>query len=196
MARTVKRTTTTTSTRGTTKPAATNVTEKVDTPKPVAEKKEKFKVIEFDPNQTVVVKNGFQGKLVYISKRTGQRYIWENPGDEQDMEISELRNAKNNAKGFFIDNYFQFDDPEVIEYLGVQQYYKYALKIEDFDTIFEKTPEEIKKIISDLSDGQKKSVAYRARKLIASGDIDSNRVIKALEEALDTALVDRGDPEL
>lgn len=156
-----------------------------------APKKEPLKPKAYDPNQIVTVKNGFQGRLIYKSKKTGEVYVWENFGDEQDMDIAELRNAKNSAKDFFIQNWFMFDDEELIDYLGVRQYYKYALKIEDFDSIFTKSPDEIKDIVENLSRGQKKSLIYRAKQLIADGQIDSNRVIKALEDCLGVQLVER-----
>ena len=46
---------------------------------------------EVDPNQYVTVRNGFQGRLVYKSKRTGERFVWDSFGAEQDMELSELK---------------------------------------------------------------------------------------------------------
>ena len=41
---------------------------------------------KIDPDQIVTVKNGFQGRLIYKSPRTGERFVWEGFGDEQDME--------------------------------------------------------------------------------------------------------------
>jgi hypothetical protein len=156
-----------------------------------AEEKKTFKPKQFDPNQYVTVRNGFQGTLVYKSPKTGERFIWDKFGDEQDMEVAELRNARSASKAFFINNWFMFDDPEVIDYLGMKQYYKFALTIDQFDELFTKTPAEIKSIVSKLSRGQKNSVAYRAKELIAAGEIDSNKAISALEESLGRTLVER-----
>lgn len=144
-----------------------------------------------DPNTIVTVVNGTQGKLIYKSRRSGERFEWEDFGDEQDMELQELKNAKSASKKFFENNWFLIDDPEVLEYLGVSQYYKYALNFHSFDTLFEKDASEIKTAISRLSSGQKKSVAYRAKQLIADGTIDSIKVINALEESLSIELIDR-----
>lgn len=146
---------------------------------------------DIDIHQYVTVKNGFQGRLVYVSKKSGEPFIWDEFGSEQEMELQELRNAKNTAKRFFIDNWFMFDEDWIIDYLGVRQYYAHAVKIEDFDKIFNQTPTEISKTISTMSNGQKKSVVYRAKQLIADGGIDSNRVIKALEEATGAELIER-----
>lgn len=146
---------------------------------------------EIDPNQIITVRNGFQGRLVYKSKRTGERWSWESFGAEQDMELSELKNARNSNKIYFINNWFMFDEDWVIDYLGMRQYYKNSLNIQDFDQLFKKPVGEIEDIISKLSEGQRKSVAYRAKQLIAEEEIDSNRVINTLEKCLGVELVER-----
>lgn len=146
---------------------------------------------EIDPNQIITVRNGFQGRLVYKSKRTGERWSWESFGTEQDMELSELKNARNSNKKYFINNWFMFDEDWVIDYLGMRQYYKNSLNIQDFDQLFKKPVGEIEDIISKLSEGQRKSVAYRAKQLIAEEEIDSNRVINTLEKWLGVELVER-----
>ena len=146
---------------------------------------------EIDPNQIITVRNGFQGRLVYKSKRTGERWSWESFGAEQDMELSELKNARNSNKKYFINNWFMFDEDWVIDYLGMRQYYKNSLNIQDFDQLFKKPVGESEDIISKLSEGQRKSVAYRAKQLIAEEEIDSNKVINTLEKCLGVELVER-----
>ena len=146
---------------------------------------------DIDPNQYVTVRNGFQGRLVYKSKRTGERFVWDSFGAEQDMELSELKNARNSNKKFFINNWFMFDDPWIVDYLGMKQYYRSAISIQDFDKLFEKPASELENVISELSDGQKKSLAYRARQLIAEGGIDSNKLISMLERQLGVELIER-----
>ena len=146
---------------------------------------------DIDPEQYVTVRNGFQGRLVYVSKHTGERFVWDQFGAEQEMELRELKNAKNSYKKFFENNWFMFDEDWIVDYLGVHRFYRNAVRIEDFDEIFQKDAKTISEIISDMSDGQKKSVAYRARVLIADGAIDSNKAITALEESLGVELVER-----
>jgi len=157
------------------------------------EEKKQFTPKAFDPNQIITVRNGFQGRLVYRSKKTGERFVWDGFGAEQDMELSELKSARSSSKKYFINNWFMFDDPEIVDYLGMAQYYKFALGINDFDKLFEKSADEIKKTIGRLSVGQKKSVAYRAKQLIAEGTIDSNRTILTLEDCLGVELIERAE---
>lgn len=146
---------------------------------------------DLSPNMMVTVKNGFNGTLVYKSKRTGEVFVWDSFGSEQEMELQDLKSAKNTYKAFFINNWFLFDDPEIIEWLGMSQYYKHALNTESFNELFSSTPEEIKKTVSKLSDGQKKSAAFRAKQLIQEGEIDSIKIINALEESLSVELIER-----
>lgn len=146
---------------------------------------------DVDPAQYVTVRNGFQGRLVYRSRKTGEMFIWDEFGSEQEMELRELRNAKNSYKSFFINNWFMFDEDWIVDYLGVRQYYKNAIPIDGFDNIFSMKSAELKRTIAGLSAGQKKSVAYRAKELISEQKIDSLSVISVLEEALDIELIEK-----
>lgn len=146
-----------------------------------------------NPDEYVVVRNGYQGRLVYKSPRSEETYTWDAFGSEQEIQIRELRIAKNSAKKFFINNWFLFD-PEyewVVDYLGVRQYYKGAIGIDDFDKVFTKSPDEIKEIIGSMSRGQRTTLKHRAVELAKSGQIDSLRTISALEEALGVELIER-----
>ena len=162
--------------------------------KPVAPKEEpvaqKIVAKDVDLNQYVTVRNGFHGRLIYKSSRTGEKFVWDGFGSEQEMELRELKNARNSAKGFFINNWFMFDEPWIIDFLGVRNYYKHSYKIEDFDNIFKLSADELKKTLDEMSKGQKKSVAYRANELIAEGGIDSLKVITTLEESLGVELIE------
>lgn len=175
------------------KTAATKVVEN-NTEIETKEVKAESPIIPKDVDLTtiVTVKNGFHGKLVYRSSRTHELFQWERFGDEQEMELRELRNAKSSQKKFFENNWFMFDEENcwVIPYLGLNNYYKYAINLSDFDSIFSKTPEEAKEIIGKMSKGQKSSVAYRARQLVTDGEIDSRKMIVALEEVLGVELIE------
>ena len=148
---------------------------------------------QIDPHEYIVVRNGSVGKLVYISPRTGERFVWEEFGDEQEMELQELRNAKAANKKFFEKNWFLFDEDYdwVIDYLGARAYYRNAIGIDDFEKLFRKKPSEISKIIAGLSDGQKRSVSYKARQMIAEQKIDSMKVVDTLEKSLGVELIER-----
>lgn len=144
-----------------------------------------------DPNTIITVRNGYQGKLVYRSRKTNEKFEWGSFGDEQDMDLQELKNARNASKVFFENNWFLIDDPEVLDYLGVSQFYRYALTADSFDNLFSMPADEVRNRIATLSSGQKKTVAYRAKQLIREKKIDSLSVITALEEGLSIELIER-----
>lgn len=148
---------------------------------------------EIDPHQYIPVKSGVHGRLIYKSRKTGEKFVWQGFGEEQDMELQELRNAKSANKKFFERNWFMFDDEYdwVIDYLGMRAFYRNALSIDHFDDIFTMKPAEIGKRIALLSEGQKKAVRYRATQLISEDGIDSIKVIEALEKALGIELIER-----
>lgn len=188
---TTKNTTSVKRTPKTTVKAPVAQDEQVVQPVEPAKKAEPIVVRQLDPNMFVSVRNGFNGMLVYRSPRTHEVFVWNEFGNEQDMELSELKNAKNTAKVFFENNWFLIDDPEVLEYLGVARYYRNALTYDNFDELFEMSPDEITARIKLLSDGQKASVRYRARQLIEEGVIDSLKVIDAIEKSLGVELIER-----
>lgn len=143
-------------------------------------------------NTYVPVVNGTAGTLVYVSKHTGEEFVWEEPGDTIDMQVSELKAAKASNKKFFIKNWFMLE-PDVIEYLGLQAYYKNTLEFYSIDTFFEKNSEEMKKILDYIPEGQKETLKYMARSKVANGEIDSLNVIHTLEELLDIKLIEKVD---
>lgn len=148
---------------------------------------------DVDMNQYIPVKNGYPGKLVYVSKRTGETFVWENYGDEQDMQLMELRNVRNTSKKFFDHNWFVFDEEYdwVIDFLGVRAYYNNIINLEGIDALFQKKPKQIEDELAALTNGQKRTIAYRAMEKIRNKEIDSLSVIEVLEKGLGVALIER-----
>lgn len=182
------------------KPTARRTTKKVETTEQVAaahvvaEPAKKSSVIKpknLDPTMYVTVRNGFPGLLVYKSSKTGEKFVFSGFGDEHEIELQELKKAKNDQKAFFANNWFLIDDPDVIEYLGVGQYYKDAFSYEEFEALTTMTADEVSKKIQNISEGQKAAVARYAGRLIREGRIDSIKVITALENGLGVQLNDR-----
>lgn len=183
-------------TKGTTRKTATaeaDEAEEVVVAKKAAPKEEPIIPKEVDLNELITVKNGYNGKLVYVSARTHERFVFDGFGDEQEIELRELRNAKSSAKSFFVNNYFMFG-PEfawVPGYLGMGKFYKNSIKPDEFEHLFDLPVDEIKAKLDKLTDGQKKSVNYMAREKIANGEIDSRKTIAMLEESLGVQLIEK-----
>lgn len=144
-----------------------------------------------DPHTQVTVVNGAYGTLVFVSPKTGERFIFDSFGDEQVIELQDLVAAKNSAKKFFVNNWFLIDDPEILEYLGVDAYYRGAMDLEGFEGFFQLTPAEMAEKIEGLSVGQRKTLAYLAKKRIESGALDSMKKIGTLESCLGVKLIEQ-----
>lgn len=183
----------TTSTAKTTSKTSTTKEKAVAEPQaePV-EQVQQYKVrAEIDDRTVVTVKNGFPGVLAYVSRKTGEEFIWPEYSSELEMEYSELKAVRNTKKAYFENNWFLIDDPNVLDCLGVSQFYRYASRNFGFEKLFDKTPAEIKADVAEMNSEQKRSVSYRARQLIKEGTLDSIKKITALEEALGVELVER-----
>ena len=143
----------------------------------------------------VPVKSGVQGILVYGSRKTvGYQIEWDSYGAVEYVELGELLSMRNTSRSFYKNNWIFFEDTdeytavEIYEFLDVTQYYQNTIIGEDIETIFTKSLEDIRKIVSPLSKGVKDTIATKARLMIDSGEFDSINRIQLLEELLDVEL--------
>lgn len=158
-----------------------------------ATKSNKKKSISTD--YMIPVKSGVNGILVYVSKKTfGYEVEWNNFGDIEYIEYSELLSMRNTTKAFFENNWIYFEDTddytaqELYEALRVDRYYKNTVLGKNIDSIFDKTPDEIQEIITPLSKGIKETIALTARAKIDAGELDSIKRIETLEKSLNVEL--------
>jgi hypothetical protein len=166
----------------------TKPVDQAETEEQTVEKVDKIETIkpsEIDLHQYIPVKNGFHGMLDYLSKRTGEFVHWDEFGDEKYIELIDLQHAKGNARKFFENNWFIFDDEYqwVIDFIGVRNFYDDSLSQEEFDELITTcSADEVEARVSKLSDGQKKTYALYAREKVEDGTIDSRKVIAVLEK--------------
>lgn len=177
-------------------PVENKVTETVSE-KSIVKPKQKVKI----PADTLIsCRSGVRGELRYISKRlNGMQYVWNDFGDENTIEFEELMSMRNTDLRFFTDNWVIIEDSdeftadEIYEALKVSQYYKTVLSIDNFDSLFNETPEKIISIVSNMSNGLKDTIAIRAKQLYNSGVLDSRKRTEALEKALGIELIMKGN---
>lgn len=139
----------------------------------------------------VLVINGYPGRLVYVSRKTGYETIFENQGAEDFLTIDELRSIKNSSPTFFKNGWMLIEDPDVIYDLSLEKYYENILNIDELTTVFELPVDKMVAKISKLPEGQKKSLVYKALELIETKQIDSLKTIEALEKVLNAQLIER-----
>lgn len=134
------------------------------------------------------------GKLVYASKRqNGYVVEWSKYTEIQYIELGELVAMKSTALGFFTENLiiipdeFEYKD-EVLKYLHVERYYENAAEPGSMKKLLNAPIDAMVKRIEAMGEVSKKSLTNYVINAVESGEIDSLKRIKALEEALDCKL--------
>lgn len=138
----------------------------------------------------IPVRNAFPGGLTYRDGRTGLMYGWKEEGDVEFMELGELRTARSTQPKFFEKNWWEIDEVRVLEWLNATKFYKGSLMLKDFDVLFSKSPDEIIDIVAKIPEAQRENLILRVRAKVAAGEIDSLKVVRALEGVLGVKLSD------
>lgn len=155
----------------------------IEVPKEKLKKKE-----QRDLNELICVRNNTHRKLVYSSKiYAGNEFEWENFHDDNYLELRDLVAMRNSYPTYFKECWVVVDD-DILEYLNVKRFYESAIDMENFDSIFNKSPLELKTLLEKLPSSMKTSVSQRAKQLVDDGTIDSMKIIKVLNDALNVDL--------
>lgn len=139
---------------------------------------------DFNLDRRIPVKSAAYGKLIYRDPRTQLKYTWTEMGQVEYMTLGELQTMRNAKPKYFEENWIEIGDDAVLEWLNAKKFYKNSISIDEFESLFEKSPDQIEKIVTKMPKGQKESLKLRAKELIETEAIDSMKVIKALEKAL------------
>ena len=128
------------------------------------------------------------GGLTYISTKTRMTYRWNDYGSIVDVEFGELRNMLASNPRFLHEPYMIVEDDEAAEALRLTEIYSKMAMIDNLQDSFKKPFNEIEKILRNLPQGMKDTVASKARQMIENGKLDSLRIIKLIEKELNVDL--------
>ena len=156
----------------------------VEQPTPIAKPKKK---LEINRDELIPCRSAVNS-LVYVSKRTSEKFEWAEFGDVQYITLGELITMKSTQPRMLKEGWLIVDDEEAIEQLGLAKMYGNLFEIDDIDEFFDLPENEIKRILTNMPRGFKVSLGNFARERVESGTLDSNRKIKLLEELLDIDL--------
>lgn len=148
------------------------------TEKPVMRKK------QIDRDLMVACRNVTEGRLIYVSKKTGLQTIWSNHGDVEYMDVGELMTMKASQPKFLTEPWLIIEDDDVVEFLGLKHLYQRLVDVDDLDSFFMKSHTEMEQILDRVPNGTKDSIATRARKMVEDGSLYDNRKIRVLEQKL------------
>lgn len=152
----------------------------VETPKRVIKKQR-------DLNEMIDVKCIVQGGLNYITSQ-GLEVVWDEYGDVYPLEYKELLYIMNKYKRFFTEPWIIMEQ-DVLEDLHATHFYKNIIDYENIDSIFTKTPKQVKDILSKAPEGTKRLIADRATDALRKGTLDSLKVVEVLQDELNIELI-------
>ena len=153
----------------------------VEAKKEVPKKVKKVTLDEFIDVQSCVV-----GKLVWRSKKTGYKVIWNEYGEINPMQVSDLLDMRNDSRGMFTSNWIVLVGDrakDILDYLQVSKFYKQIVTPEDLDDIILGDAEDIESSVRAMNDSLKEAVVFRATQLYKDGEIDSAKTINAIRKA-------------
>lgn len=147
-------------------------------------------------NYEIPVKSNVAGGLTYASRKNkGLEYRWEQNGDVEYIEYSELVSMRNTQRKFFENNWIVIEDSdytaeEVYRALSVQKYYEFNLN--SIDDIFSFPEATVREIAEKASKGLKDNIIARARVLYSEGSdlFDSSKRVKMFEDAFNMTFED------
>lgn len=132
----------------------------------------------------VKVINGYEGKLVYRNTKTEFSFTLSAFGDYDHIEVNELIAMKNMQPWFFKNGWLIVEDKDVVEFVGLDRLISGVMPLEEVEVLFDLPPSELKDALNKIPKQQKESIALKACKLVDSGEIDSIKTIKVIEDTL------------
>lgn len=151
------------------------------------------KVIKKIPSETVIpVISNIVHPLIYKSVDNSTIARWDRYKSVVELTFSELLKLKNHYRIFFekewivLEDADEFTAKEIYSALRADEFYNE--KPFDYDGFFKKTPAQIKKALTQVSDSIKTSISIKAKELISTGKIENIKVIDALETGLEVKL--------
>lgn len=163
---------------------------KTQTAKPSTNKKILRRV---PPTTLVPVMSNCSNPLIYNSRRqNGYIVEWEEYGTIEYMEVSELIAMRSTALRFYRDNWIVVldcedgDEPytadEIYNTIGVANYYKDVVTPRNIDDLLCKPANVIRKRLSGLSVGLRRTVYEYAKNKQESGEFDSIERLNTIKE--------------
>lgn len=177
---------TTTTKTGTKKPASKSMGAIKETP--VDKKTEKKK---FDRNDDIECVSVTVGGLTLVGAKTKDEYRWENYGDTTYVKYEDLQSLYTTKSPFLTYPLFMILDEELVNQWSSMLGPIYnKINDQDIDNAFTFQPSAFKSYILNAPDGIRESIKTRAGQKINDGTLYDIRLIKIIDEVLETSFVD------
>lgn len=129
------------------------------------------------------------GIMFMDGEKTGISYSWSSYGDVSYVEYRDLAAAVRSKSSYIFNPFIIVDDEDfVAEFPQLKSFYDDKYSVKDLKKILEMDVSAMLEAIKVLPKGAIESLKMLASTSIQSGELDSMRKIKALDEALGTQL--------
>lgn len=156
-----------------------NETNVKDIEKPVKEKApKKFKATDGIPCESIT-----SGELGIIGIKSNINYRWANRGDVTEVEYQDLVAAvRSNKDAVKRPRFIVRDEDFVKQFPQLNEIYKSLYSVKDLKDILKMSPTQMARTIDSLPKGVKESLEGLAASMVASGQLDSIKTIRKLDE--------------
>ena len=150
------------------------------------------KATVIDRNEMIPCRSMVNGKLTYISTRTGLMTVWSDYGIVEYVDYGELLTMRASQPKFLNKPWIIIEDEDVVNSIsGLKALYDQLSDIgEDLELFFQKKPQEIEKILNKLPNSTKALIASKAREMIDNGTLYDLRIINIIDKIMHTGLKD------
>ncbi|MFK3936681.1 hypothetical protein ACI2JA_04085 [Alkalihalobacillus sp. NPDC078783] len=149
---------------------------------------------QIDPHRLVPCKNVTSGGVTYRSKKTGNEYRWELPGDVEDVEVQELRTMVSSNKSYTHTPWILIDeeeDADVIEYLGLKRLYSDLILPDEIDDLLLYAGSQaLEERLEKLPKGSQAMIRDRAIELRKNNQLDSIGIIQVIKKYIKIDLLE------
>lgn len=135
-------------------------------------------------DDVVEVMAGTDG-VIYISKRTQQRWEFDKLGQRDEMTVREIQTMLNQQPRMIRDGWIIICDEEVVKYFKLEKLYETIFDISDINDVFELDVKEFEEVITNTPQGLKDAIATEAIKRYQREELYDTRVMKLIEQHLD-----------
>ena len=165
-------------------------TVKTATEKATTKTVETVKVKEYKSDDLIPCRSMTKGELVYIGKKSGEVYTWEDYGDITEVEYQDLLGLRAKKSLFIFDTLFVIEDEELLEdpkWKDVKALYE-KIYSEDVETLIDMNLNDFKRVFPTLPNGLQRAVSAEVATEMEAGIFDSLQKIKVIDEVCGTDL--------
>lgn len=151
---------------------------------------EAVKLREYKSDDLIPCRSITKGQLIYVGKKSGEVYTWEDYGDITEIEYQDLLGLKSKKSPFIFETLFVIEDEELLEdpkWKDVKALYD-KIYSEDVDTLIDMKLNDFKRVFPTLPSGLQRAVSAEVATQMDAGTFDSLQKIKVIDEVCGTDL--------